>query len=73
MKKTSSYSMQFNKFNRKGLDFPMKVKDFPKFENLNTQSAFGNLTINVFEPTGNVLSSIHINKNYSQPQIDLLL
>ena len=30
--KTSSYSMHFNKLNRDGLDFPMKVKDIPKFK-----------------------------------------
>ena len=45
----------------------MKVKDIPKFENLN------NLNINVFELTGNVLPPIHVNKNYLQPQTDLLL
>ena len=45
----------------------MKIKDIPKFENLN------NLNINVFELTGNVLKPIHVNKNYLQPQIDLLL
>ena len=46
----------------------MKVKDIPKFENLNI-----GLCINVFELTGNVLTPIHVNKNYLQPQIDLLL
>ena len=56
-----------NKLNLKGLEFPMKVKDIPKFENLN------NLNVNVFELTGAVLTPIHINKNYFQPQIDLLL
>ena len=45
----------------------MKIKDIPKFENLN------NLNVNVFELTGAVLSPIHINKNYLQSQIDLLL
>ena len=45
----------------------MKVKDIPKFENLN------NLNVNVFELTSSVLTSILINKNYLQPQIDLLL
>ena len=71
---TSSYSKHFDKFNLEGLEFPMKVKDIPKFENLNTQSAFGiGLCINVFELTGNVLTPIHVNKNYLQPQIDLLL
>ena len=64
---TSSYSKHFDKFNLEGLEFPMKVKDIPKFENLN------NLNINVFELTGNVLTPIHVNKNYLQPQIDLLL
>ena len=45
----------------------MKVKDIPKFENLNI-----GLCINVFELTGNVLTPIHVNKNYLQPQIELL-
>ena len=63
----SKYIIHLNKLNLKGLEFPMKVKNIPKFENLN------NLNINVFELTGNVLTPIHINKNYLQPQIDLLL
>ena len=65
---TSSYSKHFDKFNLEGLEFPMKVKDIPKLENLNI-----GLCINVFELTGNVLTPIHVNKNYLQPQIDLLL
>ena len=63
----SKYIIHLKKLNLKGLVFPMKVKDIPKFENLN------NLNINVFELTGNVLTPIHVNKNYLQPQIDLLL
>ena len=63
----SKYIVHLNKLNLKGLEFPMKVKDIPKFENLN------NLNIKVFELTGNVLTPIHVNKNYLQPQIDLLL
>ena len=59
--------MHFNKLKLKGLEFPMKVKDIPKFEKLN------NSNINVFEFTNKVLTSIHINTNYDQPQIDLLL
>ena len=77
---TSSYSKHFDKFNLEGLDFPMKVKDIPKFENLNRLSTGGQqycipkaLCVNVFELTGNVLTPIHINTNYDQPQIDLLL
>ena len=69
----SNYLMHENKLNLKGLEFPMKVKDIPKFEKLNTQSAFGNLNVNVFELTGNVLTPIYINENYKQPQNDLLL
>ena len=65
--RTTNYSMHFNKLNLKGLEIPMKVEDFSKFENLN------NLNVNVFELTGTVLTLIHINKNYLQPQIDLLL
>ena len=66
-KRISSFSMHLNKLNLKGLEFPMKVKDIPKFENLN------NLNVSVFEITGTVLTPNHINKNYLQPQIDLLL
>ena len=71
--RTSSYSMHTNKLILNGLEFPMKIKDIPKFENLNTQSAFGKLNVNVFELTRTVLTPIHINKNYLQSQIDLLL
>ena len=63
--------MHFYKLKLKGLEFPMRIKDVPKFENLN------NLNVNVFELTNSVRSSaltpIHINTNYDQPQIDLLL
>ena len=53
----SKYDMYKHTLNIKGLEFPMKVKDKPKFErlnNLNTQSASGTgipkaLCINVFE------------------------
>ena len=45
----------------------MKVKDIPKFEKLN------NLNVNVFELTKTVLTPIHRNMNYDQPQTDLLL
>ena len=65
--RTSGYSMHTNKLILNGLEFPMKIKDIPKFENLN------NLNVNVFELTGPVLTPIHINKNYLQSQIDLLL
>ena len=66
--KTSTYSMHFNKLKRKDLDFPMKVDDIPKFENLNNLNIGGH-GVNVFELTGTVLTPIHINKNYFQPQI----
>ena len=74
----SKYDMYKHTLNIKGLEFPMKVKDIPKFERLNTQRAFGKSNIrghgiNVFELTGNVLTPIYINENYKQPQIDLLL
>ena len=65
--RTSSYSMHTNKLIFNGLEFPMKIKDIPKFENLN------NLNVNVFELTKTVLTPIHINKNYLQSQIDFLL
>ena len=68
--RTSKYSMHFDKLNLKRLEFPMKVKDIPKFENLN------NLNVNVFElpnSKNSVLTPIHINTNYDQPQTDLLL
>ena len=76
---TSNYEMQINELNIQGLEFPMKVKDIPKFEKLNTQStqsasgAIGNLNVIVFELTNNKLTPRFINKNYLQPQINLLL
>ena len=84
--KTSSFSIHFDKLNLQGLEFPMKVKDMSKSESLNrintggqqcgtqsTQSASGAFGVNVLELTGTVLTPIHINKNYLQPEIDLLL
>ena len=65
--RTSNYSMHTNKLILNGLELPMKIKDIPKFENLN------NLNVNVFELTKTVLTPIHTNTNYDQPQIDLLL
>ena len=50
-----------------GLEFFMKVTDTPKFEKMNTRN------INVLELTGTILTPIHINTNFDQPQIDLLL
>ena len=64
--------MYENNLNIQGLEFPMKVKDIPKFERLNKLNIRGH-GINVFELTGNVLTPIYINENYKQPQIDLLL
>ena len=55
-----------NKLNQKGSDFPMKVKDIPKFEIVTI-----GLRINVLEINRTVSTPIHINKNYLQPQIDL--
>ena len=63
--------MHFNKLNLEDLEFPMEIKDIPNLENLNI------LNVNVFALTNSVRSSaltpIHINKNYLQSQIDLLL
>ena len=59
--------MHMNKLNLKGVEFPIKVKDISKFENLN------NLNIKIFELTNSVVTLIHNNKIYLQPQIDLLL
>ena len=59
--------MYFNKLNLKGMEFPMKIKDIPKFEKLN------NLNVNVFEFTNTVLTPIHINTNFDQPPTNLLL
>ena len=70
--RTSNYLMHENKLNLKGLEFPMKVKDIPNFERLNKLNIRGH-GINVFELTGHVLTSIYINENYKQPQIDSML
>ena len=63
--RTANFSMHFNKFNLKGLDLPMKAKDIPKLENLYR------INVDVFELNGTVLTPIHSNENYLQPQIDL--
>ena len=69
--RTSNCSKHMNKLNLKGLEVTMKVKDIPKFENLN------NLNVNNLELTNSVRSSaltpILITKKHLQPQIDLLL
>ena len=65
--RTPKYTMYLPFFCTKSLHFLMKVEDIPKFEKLN------NLNVNVFELTGTVLTPIHMNTNYDQPQIDLLL
>ena len=65
--------MHINEPNIQGLQFPMKVKDFLKFEKLNRLNTKGTLHINVFELNGTVLTPIHINENYLQPQIDIKL
>ena len=70
--RTSNYLMYGNNLNIQGLEFPMKVKDIPKFERLNKLNIRGH-GINVYELTGNVLTPICINENYKQPQIDLIL
>ena len=49
-----------------------EVKDIPNFEKMNTRNTKSALQINVFELTGLVLTLIHINTNYDQPQVDLL-
>ena len=66
--KTLSYSLHFIKFNLEGLENPMEVEDIAKFEHLKT-----GLRIKVFELNGTVITPIHINKNYFQPQTVLLL
>ena len=50
-----------------GLEFPLKVKDIPKFERPNR------LDIIVFELYRTALKPAYINKIYLQPQIELLL
>ena len=64
--------MYENNPNIQGLEFPMKVKDIPKFERLNKLNIRGH-GITVFELTGNVLTPIYSNENYKQSQIDLML
>ena len=65
--RTSKYAMYLPTLCTESLEFPVKVKDIPKFKKFNY------LNVNVFELTGTVLTPIYINMNYDQPQIDLLL
>ena len=65
--KVYNYKPYINNFNLKNLEFPMSIGNIPKFENQN------NLCINVFELQTDTLIPVYVNKNYSKPQIDLLL
>ena len=56
-----------NASTQKNVEFPIKAKDIPKFEKPD------NLNINVFELERTILVPAHINRNYDQPQTDLLL
>ena len=49
-----------------GSEFPLHVKDIPKFGRLR------NLKINVFE-VDKTISTIYINSSYTEPQMNLLL
>ena len=60
--RTSNYAKYMHTLRTEGLELPMKVKDIPKFEKLNTR----NLT--VLELTGTVSTLIHINTNIDQPR-----
>ncbi|CAD6203406.1 GSCOCG00012660001-RA-CDS, partial [Cotesia congregata] len=55
--RVSSYPDLDNKFNIKGIKFPMKLHDIPKFEKLN------NLRINVYE--NSVVVPLHLSNNLS--------
>ena len=59
--------MHMKNLNLKGMEFPMKIKDIPKFENPNDSN------VNTFEVGGTALTPNHINTNYDQSQIYLLL
>ena len=67
--KVSHYENHFHELNQGDIQFPMKIKDIPTFERLNS------LNINVFELSANdkTFSPKYINKNYYDEQIDLLL
>ena len=67
--RVSHYTNHFHELNQGDFQFPMKIKDIPTFERLNT------LNINVFELSANdkTLSHKYVNKNYYDEQIDLLL
>ena len=71
--RTSNYVKYMHTLRTEGLAFPMKFKDIPKIEKMKNRNTEGALRIIVFELAGTVLSPIHINTNYQQPQIDLLL
>ena len=65
--RVSNYIPYISSLKLSELNFPMRVKDIPKFEKPN------NLNMNVIELTNDTLSPIHTNKIYFQSQIDLLL
>ena len=63
------YENHFHELNQGDIQLPMKIKDTPTFERLNS------LNINVFESSANdkTFSPKYVNKNYNDEQIDLLL
>ena len=67
--RVSHYKNHFHELNQGDIQFPMKIKDIPTFERLNS------LNVNVFELSANdkALSPKVVNKNYYDEQIDLLL
>ena len=67
--RVSHYKKLFHKLNQGDIQFPMKIKDIPTLERLN------NLNLNVFELSSDdkTRSPKHVNINYSDEQIELLL
>ena len=67
--RVSHYKIHFLELNQGDTQFPLKIKDLPKFVRLN------NLNIKVFEVPSNdkTLSPKYVSENYYDEQIDLLL
>ena len=66
--KKSQYKKYIHELNQGDLQFPMKIKDIPTFEQMN------DLNIKVFELSSNdkAISPEYTNKNFYEKQVDVI-
>ena len=65
-KEIHNFILNWNTFNKQGLEVPIRVNDIPKLGRFNI------LNKSLFE-LDKILSQVYINSIYSEPQVDILL